>query len=268
MRGLSGSLVVLVGLFLTLVGMFHLVEMNQKLLGTDLSEARVADLLQFLVLPFQLAVGVGLVCFPRKLWFQISGVLLLLVFGVFNLVSWLLSSPPCSCIPTMVISHPKMLTLDALLAAPLAIAVIKGGRDLRSVTSSFHVAVVGLAVMVISLMSCGLDVVAASRHGLKVVSESTRVTAVSSDEAVRLDVMVVNETGGEVVVFGANSSCRCTLIEGLPLRVPSGQYRSMPVSVKLSKNERALAVPVVLLTDSKDTPRIEFDINVEFLSNR
>jgi hypothetical protein len=67
-------------------------------------------------------------------------------------------------------------------------------------------------------------------------------------------VRIVNSTGKQVRVVGAETSCSCVALDDLPLSIPAGESRELQFKVHVGRRRHEIAETVRLFTDYADRP--------------
>jgi hypothetical protein len=73
-------------------------------------------------------------------------------------------------------------------------------------------------------------------------------------------IRIVNVTGKDVSLFGAEKSCGCIKLGELPFKIASGQSRELPIKVNVEKGLSNFRQSVKFFTDDSDLPNFTVTI--------
>ena len=229
------------------------------------SYAFSVSVLQLAALPIQLIIGLGLVFYPASSIFRIWGVILLIGFAVFNAVSQVLSLPPCNCIPSVKLTHGSVFIIDVCLAVALFLSGFILDASRSRISNAKQLIHCSAMMLILACTSFCIKMYSDAKPALVAVHKKIAYGPASLElELVSLDVALRNNLHTPVKIYGATASCACTAINGLPVRLLPGEYRTVPVQIKSRKRAETIRVPVVLFTDSKESPRVHFEVSVDF----
>lgn len=89
------------------------------------------------------------------------------------------------------------------------------------------------------------------------VDGRSRSLAGVSGEQVEVRYALSNWTGQPVKLIGAQSSCSCTAVEGVPMALAASETRPIKATIKIDESSSDIAGSIRLFTDSPGIPEIK-----------
>ncbi|HEY7327150.1 MAG TPA: MauE/DoxX family redox-associated membrane protein [Gemmataceae bacterium] len=200
---------------------------------------------------WEILLGAWLLCgvAPFGLWLASIGTFTLLA-GISGYLGWI-GQATCGCFGTIKTSPWHVFAVDVSALGLLAVGhprwefakTVREGGVWRSI-SPFAYFVVAVGVIIACLMGMGTWVYgspqAALAHlrGESIVAKPEFVDfgTGKSGERLEADVEVQNWSDRPVWIYGGTSGCSCVVTKGLPITIPPGESRRIPMILKVPRS--------------------------------
>jgi hypothetical protein len=139
----------------------------------------------------------------------------------------------------------------------MAVTATKKGRGPRSLSSTMMTVVfinIGLAALVaFALFQYGsLGAALAHLRGDPLVPDSYSKSVGDIREGVNVSFRLTNTTRKPIELLGANTSCTCTVVSGLPVTIPAGGAYLLGVTVNPKEDVKPADARIRIFTDLPD----------------
>lgn len=216
-------------------------------------------------LAFWLLSGVN----PQGAW--LAGISVFTLFSAINLYLATSGVPSCGCLGRVTVHPLLILVMDIavvgllLCCRPLApqsstqysSILFANGRSKGWLCLGLGSLCFGILVLLSSVDSPIASAIAALRgESATLEPECTHVGSAFAGEVRFFSVKVRNHSGSPLRIIGGTADCECDTTRDLPLIIPPGESRPIPVAVRLASKSGAFDIPFYLLTDSEFQPRV------------
>ncbi len=216
-------------------------EFSTAVLPARLGLKEAETWLRLLVSPLQLTVGLGLMLNPRSRMLNVSALVIVVLFSIYQVIHWMIDGSPCDRLGIVMID-PHWIGLIDFAAVPLIAMNIRSiGQNLQAVKSKFRIEFIWLFLLL------GIAAVAwAGKRYLESSADLEVTVAVTHAENGRGNghyyvygkLVLTNRTSNRLSLLGTKQSCTCTSVEtNYPQHIEGSAVSTIPIVISVMQEQ-------------------------------